>query len=162
MISKYLFPHRVKKIGLFLMIFGFMVGFPILLIYFFGSAELQSSLLEFLHNTFGLTYKKGFFGNGLMDYFFDEVTSVSFIIGAILYGFSKEQNEDEFISKIRSESLMIATYVNFGILILAIIGIYEMNFFKVITFNMFTLLIIFILRYKYVLYRHEISLSDEE
>ena len=47
----------------------------------------------------------------------DEIASILLIIGGILVAFSKTKDEDEYISKIRMESLIWATYVNYFILI---------------------------------------------
>ena len=46
-----------------------------------------------------------------------------FIIGALLVGFSKEKNEDEYISGIRLSSLLWAVFVNYFLLLFAFIFI---------------------------------------
>jgi hypothetical protein len=84
------------------------------------------------------------------------------IIGAILIAFSKEKFEDEFISKIRLESLVWAIYLNYAVLILAIIFIYDMTFFWVIVLNMFTLLFFFIFRFNWALIKSKKQIRDEE
>ncbi|MGB3922738.1 MAG: hypothetical protein WBL00_02275, partial [Bacteroidales bacterium] len=92
----------------------------------------------------------------------DEISSILLIIGALLIAFSKEKTEDEFISKIRLESLVWATYINYAILIFAIIFIYDMTFLWVLVFNMFTLLVFFLIRFNWALYKSKNQISNEE
>ncbi|MGK0390236.1 MAG: hypothetical protein ACI94Y_002987 [Maribacter sp.] len=84
---------------------------------------------------------------------FNEITATFLIIGGIFFAFSKEKNEDEFINRLRLDALLIATYINYGLLLFATLFIYDMAFFHVLIYNMFTLLIIFIVRFRYVLYQ---------
>ncbi|MFK5880445.1 MAG: hypothetical protein QM478_13230 [Flavobacteriaceae bacterium] len=92
----------------------------------------------------------------------DELASILLIVGGLIVAFSKAKDEDEYISKIRTESLIWATYVNYGILILAVIFVYDMAFFNVMIYNMFTILFFFIIRFHYVLYITKKSLNYEE
>jgi len=92
----------------------------------------------------------------------DEIAGLLIIIGALLIAFSKEKLEDEFIAKIRLESLVWATYVNYAILLLSIIFIYDLMFFWVLVFNMFTILIFFIIRFNWVLNKTKNQIRDEE
>lgn len=78
---------------------------------------------------------------------------VFFIVGALLVSFSQEKIEDEFIASLRLSSLLWAVWVNYCLLALAFIFIYGMAFFQVMVYNMFTVLIIYIIRFNYVLYR---------
>ena len=84
------------------------------------------------------------------------------IIGGLLVGFSKEKNEDEFISKLRLSSLLWAVLVNYLLLLIAFVFIYDLAFFSVMVYNMFTVLIIFIIRFNYILFKNSKSLSNAE
>jgi len=64
------------------------------------------------------------------------------------------------IAAIRIRSLVWATYINYGILLLAILFVYEFSFFNVLVFNMFTLLIFFILRFNWELFRLKGNLDE--
>jgi len=90
------------------------------------------------------------------------LVGVLFLIGAIFVAFSKEKSEDEFIAKVRLESLLWATYINYGVLIFCFLFFYEFEFLYVMIFNMFTILIFFIIRFYYILYRAKKSLSHEK
>lgn len=90
------------------------------------------------------------------------IVGVLFIFGSLLVVFTKEKNEDEFIAKIRLSSLLWAVYLNYLLLLIAFIFMYDLEFFYVMMYNMFTVLIIFILRFNYILYKNAKSLSDEK
>jgi len=92
----------------------------------------------------------------------NEILGILCIIGAILVAFSKEKYEDEFIAKIRMESLVWATYINYAILILCILFFYGFGFMYVMIFNMFTILFLFIVRFYYLLYKSNKSISHEK
>ena len=90
------------------------------------------------------------------------VTGIIFIISAFFVAFSREKREDEFIARIRLESLLWATYINYGILLFCFLFFYDFGFFYVMIFNMFTILLIFIIRFQYLLHRAKKSLSHEK
>ncbi len=156
--TNYLFPNRFKKIGWLLFIPGIILGI-VYLIY-------QSDISLFDIKVFAIA-EKVIFNDA--DFFtisennvLDEISSILLIIGALLIAFSKEKTEDEFISKIRLESLVWATYINYAILILAIIFVYDITFFWVLVFNMFTLLVFFLIRFNWALYKSKNQIGNEE
>ncbi len=85
--------------------------------------------------------------------------ALAIIIGGLLVGFTKEKVEDEFIYKLRKDSLVWAIIFNYAVLIFTIIFVYSLTFFDVLVFNMFTPLIFFIVRFNFL--KHK-SLSYEE
>ncbi len=91
----------------------------------------------------------------------DEIISSGLIVGGLLFGFSKEKVEDEYIAAIRLKSLAWATYVNYGTLLFAIFFVYSFSFFNFLIFNMFTLLIFFIIRFNWELYKFKMSNNEE-
>ncbi|MDJ1500025.1 hypothetical protein [Xanthocytophaga agilis] len=146
--TRFLFPHSFKLVGwillipalaLLVLLYFFQVDLPLIELPVLSLIEYHDDKTTF----FNWTYK-----NELND----EIMAATFIIGAILVAFSKEKIEDEFISKLRLESLLWATYINYALLLLSILFIYEAAFFDVMIWNMFTLLIIFLLRYHIILY----------
>ena len=156
--SNFLFPHHFKRIGWVLFILGVIIGV------FYIAKE---SDVEFLDVTVFSVAGEALMGDTsyfsfLKNNIHDEITCLLLIIGALLIVFSKEKSEDEFISKIRLESLAWATYVNYAILIFSIIFIYEMTFFMILLFNMFTVLIFFIIRFNWALNKTKKQLRDEE
>lgn len=94
--------------------------------------------------------------------FIKTIVGILFIIGGILVGFSKEKNEDEFISRVRLSSLLWAVFVNYILLLIAFGFVYDTAFLNVMILNMFTVLIIFIVRFNYILFKNEKAWSNAE
>lgn len=141
----YLFPSKYKKIGWILFFPALILGLVTVIF------DIEPEFLDV--NVFGvfideIVGQKKFFGiinNNILN----EILGIIMIIGSILVAFSKEVNEDEFISKIRLESLVWATYLNYGILLFAFIFVYDLSFLWVMIFNMYTILIFFIIRFNW-------------
>ncbi len=160
--TQYLLPNKFKKTGWLIFIPVTLLG--ILWLIFEPLFESKLDLLEF--NVFALV------SGGILndtDVFqvienniLDEFIGVLFIISSIFIAFSKEKTEDEFIAMIRLESLVWATYINYGVLILALIFVYDIPFFWVLVFNMFTTLIFFIIRYNWALNNSKKSIENEK
>ena len=92
----------------------------------------------------------------------NEILGILFIVGAIFIAFSKEKNEDEYITQMRLESLVWATYLNYAILILAMLFVYNFAFLWVMVFNMFTILLFFIIRFNWKIYKSKKQVADEK
>lgn len=84
------------------------------------------------------------------------------ILGLMLLGFSKVLRKDEKIRQIRMESLLWAIYVNYALLLAAMIFVYSDSFLEVMLYNMFTVLIFYTLRYHFILYRQNRNLRHEK
>jgi len=84
------------------------------------------------------------------------------LLGSVFAALSKEPVEDEFIQRLRLESLVWALYWNYGILLFAILFIYGMPFFTVMSINLFSLLLIFLIRFRLKLRAAKKELSHEE
>lgn len=156
--TNYLLPYQFKKIGWIIFIPAFILG-VLWLIFDFEPAFLDVKVLALFNDDF--LSSKGFFAiveNNIAN----EIIGVLIIISASFIAFSKEKNEDEFISRIRLESLVRATYLNYGILIFALIFIYNMAFLTVMILNMFTILLFFILHFNWALYKSKKMISDEK
>ena len=76
-----------------------------------------------------------------------------------LIAFSKEKEEDEFIQKLRLDSLLIACYVHTFILIIGTMVFYGLGYLEFMGYNMFTIQLIFIARFRWVLFREQKSLK---
>jgi len=84
------------------------------------------------------------------------------IISGLMVAFSKEKDEDEFISSIRLSSLVWATYWNYAILLVALILVYDLTFYWVMLFNMFTILVLFIVKFNWSIWRSRKLIGYEE
>ena len=158
MSNKLLLPNKFKLIGWCLFIpatiFGIIISFT-------------DYEVGWLHTKVLALSSDGIFGKGHVFGFIETnitntVVGVVFIIGAMFAGFSKEKKEDEFIAKLRLSSLLWAIWVNYALLLLAFVFIYGTDFLTVMIYNMFTVMIIFIVRFNYILYKNFKTVSDEK
>ena len=139
-----LLPHVYQKIGL-IAIFPFLA----LGIAYLGW-DYNIPWLKYGNNTTHPLF-------GESSNFTDEVAAVGTIVSLIMIAFSKEKVEDEAIQFFRLASLQWAVIVNYVVLIICILSLYGGIFFNVMTYNMFTVLIIFIIRFRFVLFQHNKS-----
>lgn len=147
---RFLFPHRFKLIGWIVAIPSIVLGLFILIDDLrFDFLMVKLPFKYFFADEF---LSSGDKGNEFSIFnFTDEIATIGSIIGLLLIAFSKVKYEDEYVSKLRLESLQWAIYVNFFLLIVSTILIHGMSYYSVIVYNMFTPLIIFIIRFYYLL-----------
>jgi len=154
----YLFPNKFKKIGWFILIPSAIIGF-VTLIY-----EYEPNFLDFnvpaifIDDLFTDQKLFGTVKNNILN----EIFGILIIVSSLFVAFSKEKSEDEYISKIRVESLVWAVYVNYGILLFSFLFIFDFSFLWVMIFNMFTVLLFFILRFNWQISKLEKSAYYEE
>ncbi|OFX83321.1 MAG: hypothetical protein A2W99_12075 [Bacteroidetes bacterium GWF2_33_16] len=159
--TKFLFPNRFKRIGWILLIPAAILGFFILF-FDFEFMFLDSKVFAIYSEMFALGGSNTKILSIDVNNITDEIVSILFLIGAIFVAFSKEKQEDEFIAKVRLESLVWATYINYAILIFCIMFFFSTGFLTVMILNMFTILIFFIIRFYYILYSTNKSLDHEK
>ena len=141
----YLFPSNYKKIGWIIFIPTLIFGL-FTIIFEYEPEILDTKVFAiFIDEFFKEDRLLGMLDNNILN----EILGVIMIISSVLVAFSKEVNEDEYISKIRLESLVWAVYLNYAILLLAFLFVYGMSFLWVMIFNMFTILIFFIIRFNW-------------
>jgi hypothetical protein len=158
MTKSLLLPHKCKKIGWILLIPATIMGFYLTITDFEG--------LPIYAKVFALFNNELINGQSSFSVIETNITNtivgVIFIVGALLVGFSKEKTEDEFISNLRLSSLLWAVWVSYILLLLSFLFIYGTAFFDVMLYNMFTVLIIFIVRFNYILYKNIKAVSGEK
>ena len=158
MTSRLLLPNKYKVVGWFLLIPSAIVG-VILSFTGFDAFPIKAKMFAILNDElFGKTKLFSFIEVSITN----TIIGVLFIIGALFVGFSKEKTEDEFITNLRLSSLLWAVWVNHVLLLLAVLFIYGTPFFTVMVYNMFTILLIFIGRFNYILYRNTKTVTDEK
>ena len=156
--SNYLFPSKYKKIGLLILIPAAIMGLITIIL------EYEPDFLDFnvpavfVVELLGDKHFVGMVDNNILN----EILGVLIIISLLLVAFSKEKSEDEFITKIRLESLVWAVYVNYIILLIAFIFIFDLSFLWVMIFNMFTILLFFIIRFNWQISKLKNSAYYEE
>lgn len=160
--TNYLFPNRFKKIGWLLFIPGILLGIVYMIYFNSGLGFFKIFNFKVFSIAEQSLLKDTKFFSMTLNNLLDETSSILLIIGGLLIAFSKEKFEDEFISKIRLESLVWATYINYVILLVAIIFVFDFPFLWVMEFNMFTVLLFFIIRFNWALNKSKNQISDEE
>ncbi|NNC49098.1 MAG: hypothetical protein HKO01_01000 [Flaviramulus sp.] len=155
--TNYLLPNTYKPFGWILLIIGICLGL-FLFISDYETDVLTINVLSIYNDDAIFGQDTGFF-KVIENSIIDELAAISIIIGGLMVGFSKEKIEDEFIYKLRKDSLVWSIIANYIILIFAIIFIYGFSFFDVLVFNMFTPLLFFIIRFNFLKLK---SGSDEE
>ena len=155
--TRFLFPHSYRMYGWLMLVPFLALGIAVLYLNF------EFDFLDF--NLPHLPLYKDFFSNKpTVGNLTDEIAAIGLILSLLFIGFSKEKIEDEQIAQLRLDSLQWSVYFNYIILILAIIFIHGTNFLDAMVYNMFTLLIFFIIRFRLAVYRETrlLKLSDYE
>ena len=127
-----LFPHGVQKWGWCIFAVGVMVGIYVLV----------------------TDYDTGPLVNN--------IAIIGTVSGAILATCSQEKIEDEMVRQIRLNSLLVALYVNYAVLIVCSLLVYDLDFLLVMMYNMFTMLLIFMVVFRYRMWRLNKEAKDEE
>lgn len=141
---RFLFPHRFKLIGWIIAIPSIILGLFILIDDLrFDFLTVKLPFKYFFADEFLSSDDKG--NEFSIFNFTDEIATIGSILGLLLIAFSKVKYEDEYVSKLRLESLQWAVYVNFFLLIVSTILIHGMAYYSVIVYNMFTPLIFLLL-----------------
>lgn len=159
MSNKLLLPNRYKKIGWGILIPSTILGI-VLAFHEFGEGWMHAPVFAIANDGDKLDGYKYFTVSDAN--ITNTVIGVLFLIGAMLVSFSKEKNEDEFIAEIRLSSLLWAVCVSYILLLIAFLFVYGTPFLDVMIYNMFTVLIIFIIRFNYILYKNSKTVPFEK
>ncbi|TKC12692.1 hypothetical protein FA048_03475 [Pedobacter polaris] len=84
------------------------------------------------------------------------------ILCSLVWVYVKNRVEDEMTMQLRLESLQLAVYFNYGVLLLATIFFYSFSYLVVLLFAQFSLLLFFIIRMEYVNYKNNKQLNALE
>jgi hypothetical protein len=82
--------------------------------------------------------------NGILD----GLITVVLIISGIIHSFSKEKMEDEYISSIRLQALTWSIYVNYSLVLIATLTIFGIDYLHVMIIHLFSLIILFNIRFQ--------------
>ena len=154
----YLFPNKFKKVGWMVLIPSAIIGLITLIIEYEPDYLNFNLPAIFIEEIFGNKQVFGIVKNNILN----EILGVLIIISSLIVAFSKEKLEDEFISKIRLDSFVCAVYINYGILLISFVFIFDLTFLWVMIFNMFTILLFFIIRFHWQISKLKNSVNYEE
>ena len=159
--SKILLPYKFKLVGWCILIPALILG-----IVSYAGVDIDFSIddirqlfhLPAIHNNQPFSLSSFSYDSGI----FITIIGILLIIGGIFVGFSKNKCEDEFITKIRLESLTLAVYINYLMLIVCFICFWGLEFLAILQFNLFTTLLVFIICFYIRLAINKRSLKNEK
>ena len=144
-LTKILLPHRFQKLG-------WILFFPFAVVLFANNYfDFNFAFLEF-------PVREGALFEESNENFTNELALVGVFISLFFIAFSREREEDEFIQKLRLDSLLVACYANTFLLILGTLVFYGFGYLEFMGYNMFTIQLIFILRFRWVLKKEKNTL----
>ena len=147
----YLFNYKYKKISGWIFYLLIPVGLFLLL-----TERIQDIFVVNVFSIFSYEWigseRTGFgwIENGLGD----EIFTLLIIVSGIVNSFSNEKIEDELISRIRLESLSLSLFISFGLIIISTFLVYNINYMYVLVLNLFLIILLFNLIFKFRLYKH--------
>lgn len=156
--SLFLFPNKYKKIGWLLFVPSVIITILISLFHINSDEYFNVNVFAIYVDAF---MSKTEYFKIIKNSIVDEILVISMIIGGILIGFSKLKVEDEMISKIRYESLVWATYLNYGLILFFTLFVYGMSYVNILFHNIFTLLLFFMIRFHYMIYKLNKTNQDD-
>lgn len=83
----------------------------------------------------------------------NELAYFGTILGLLLICFSREKHEDELINALRLNAFQWAILANYIVLLILIFSSYGLGFVFIITYNSLTVLIVFIMRFYYGIFK---------
>ena len=147
----YLFSNKFKKTSGMVFYLSIPIGLFLLLTERIQDIFVVKVFSIFSYEWFGSEPKGfGWIENGLGD----EVFTLLIIISGLINSFSKEKIEDELISRIRLESLSLSIFISFGLIIISTFLVFNINYMYVLVFNLFLIILLFNLIFKFRLFKH--------
>jgi hypothetical protein len=153
-----LFPYRYKKVSGLVFYLTTLVGAIIYLTDFEFDSKFVVKIPALIYDPI-IGNKNGIWiENGILD----ELITVVLIISGIIHSFSKEKMEDEYISSIRLQALTWSIYVNYSLVLIATLTIFGIDYLHVMIIHLFSLIILFNIRFQLKLRSYYKSGTDEE
>ncbi|MCR9014050.1 hypothetical protein [Aquiflexum gelatinilyticum] len=147
MLTKILLPHKFQMIG-------WILFFPLaILLVLNGFYDYEINWLTWNN------FRSGDILNSSNENFTNEISIVGTFLSLFFIAFSKEKQEDEYIQKIRLDSLLIAFYVYGLLTVFGTLVFYSVGYLEFMGFNMFSIQLVFIIRFRWVMYRQQETLT---
>ncbi|MFN3800138.1 hypothetical protein [Belliella pelovolcani] len=138
---KLLLPHQYQKLGYFLIIPSVVL--------FIACSYFQ---YEIAWLTLSNVREKGLFISA-HENFTNELAIIGTFLSLFLIAFSKEQVEDEYILKLRLESILIALYTYSIIFIIGTLVFYNFEYLNFVAFNFCSIKVFYIIRFRWLMYK---------
>ncbi len=141
--EKLLLPHKYQKLGYFLLIPS--------LAFFIACSYFQ---YEISWLTLSNVREQGVFISA-HENFTNELAIIGTFLSLFLIAFSKEKVEDEYILKIRLESILIALYAYSIIFIMGTLVFYNFHYLNFLAFNLGSIKVFYIIRFRWLMYKQD-------
>jgi hypothetical protein len=148
---KRLLPNYWRARGYILLLVG-------VAIYYFTSTEAPTNANIPLYGAYTVYFTDGFtsVSHSYFNWDMNDVHIASFLIclipGIMVFLFTSEKIEDELSGKMRLNAMAWALIINSGIILIANLAFWGGDFIKVLEFNLASILLIAIARYRYLKY----------
>jgi hypothetical protein len=151
-----LLPHKCKWIGLGILLLGVCT--------FFFAGFLEKHLIFDISDipffTWTICGDNNFLGGNLD---FSYTLQIFLIVaGGLMFMFSKEKIEDEFTMSIRLKSLMWSVLANYIIVLMTDILLYGKNFLFVMTYNFYTVIVLYVVIFNFLIFKNSRKEADGE
>ena len=147
----YLFSNKFKKVSGWVFYLSLPVGLFLMLTERIQDIFVVKVFSIFSHEWVGSEPTGfGWIENGLGDEFF----TLLIIISGLVNSFCREKIEDELISRTRLESLSLSLFISFGLIIVSTFLVYSINYMYVLVSNLFLIILLFNLIFKFRLSKH--------
>ncbi len=156
--NQLLLPHRFKLPGWILLIVSIVAGI-VLQLSDFNFFQLPARMFVFVSGD--LMQDNQYLTIARVN-LMNTIVGSLLVIGALMVAFSRELEEDEYIAALRLSAFQWAVLVNYLILLVSFIFIYGLPFLTVMTYNMFTVILLFIGRFHFQLFRSGKATDHEE
>ena len=152
----FFFFYNFKKVGWAILIPTFVIGF---MMFIDGCNGFPGYLMKGLDPAGGL-YRV--LDSDAMTAILNNIAIIGISVGSLFVVCSREPIEDELITQVRLNSLLVALYLNTAFVVVSALCFYELDYLYVMIGNIFTVLLVFLVVYEVKLWRLKKSLSHEE
>ena len=135
----FLLPHRCK-------IAGWIVMVPLVIVWLlYWLDNIEAPLMNFppFGDGLGNLGKVGKIAGTIVDHW-PTAYIIAIAASMMMVAFSRERDEDEYVASVRMKSLMISFWVDFTILAIATVTIYNFDYLYVMSTQMFLVLFLHI------------------
>lgn len=92
----------------------------------------------------------------------NELAFLGVTVGLLMISFAKEKMEDELIVNLRLRSLQWSVLISFSLLIIISFSAYGLGFLFLLVYNVWTVLLVFIIKFHVCLYQLKKESRDEK
>lgn len=156
-----LLPHGFQKIGWAILIPTLLLCAGLLIGYHIFEKDFDESA-RIIFGWLGLPVRIAGEWCSNAAHWINNICIFGVVAGGLLVGCSRERVEDEMIARIRLNALMAALWINYGVLLAAALLVYDLQFIDMMMYNLFTMLAIFVVLFRFRLWRLRKEAKDEE